>query len=359
MNFTAEMITYSDFIERVSNIKSDHHYLKKVTPVYDDYLRGLYQALGKLCQSIGLNKTIKFLNQKLQFCTSEFNEAQYIQSACELTVMNHFSGDVSFSFEYEKKVCPPKDVDFAITQNAVIYNIEIKCASYQNKAIRDTNQIQFEFQNRMPNIKDKLALWNAIEELLASHGIDNIIENKNMDNNLKDFLENMQSKVLCAPENEVNVLVVCCDDETDIHTWRGYLCGHKGFFTGESNVLSPDKFNRVDYILLTNLFNRHNKFHADNTLSNHWCLSNSFCLLYPNHYSSRNKYLENCSSDIEKISTIFPNLTKEFEEYLKDNDDLPGDVPPIFKQQLRGVAWFTDKKPERRYFAKRPVSNSR
>ncbi|MDH2919562.1 MAG: hypothetical protein PXX73_10265 [Sideroxydans sp.] len=346
------MLTYTDFIERVKLIQSDDHYLKKVSPIYDDYLRGLHQSLNRLCQAIGTEKSIKFLSEKLQFSTVKFDEAQYIQSACELSVMSHFSRDADFNFEYEKKVCPPKNVDFSITQNSVRYNVEIKCASYVGKVDANINQIVISFQNRVPNPNSKDSICKELKDRLSKNDSPEVVEQKNMDNNLKDFLVSMQNKVGCAPKNDVNVLVACCDDEIDMQTWRGYLWGAGGFFTKKPTVLQHDKFNNVDYILLTNLFNRHKHFHTDTAIKNHWELSSSFCLLYPNHFSSRNKCVENGLDDVKQLSTIFPNLSVAFEEYFQDKCDLPTDENFEMKKLVMGVAWFVDKQAQQ-YFAKR------
>lgn len=58
---------------------------------------------------------------------------------------------------------------------------------------------------------------------------------KNMDNNLKDFLKSAHQKFNPdSDENEINILLVCCDDSADMQSWVGYLYACQGLFTKDS-----------------------------------------------------------------------------------------------------------------------------
>jgi hypothetical protein len=333
------MISYNNYIKRLSNIKSDNHYLKKTCPIYDEYIAGLYSALKNLCQVIGEKSIIDFINKKLQFDISNFNEAQYIQSACELSIMSYFSSNSDLKFEYEKKITPPKDVDFSICKNGINYNVEIKCASYKDKKQTDENQVLITFTNRIPN---KDSMLECVKQRLSPHGKE-VIEEKNRDNNLKDFLLNAQSKFNNASNNDVNILIVCCDDQADMYIWKEYLFNYGGFFTEESPV-KHEEFEKVDYVLITNLFHRHDKYYTDVTLSNLWSLSHSFCLLYPNRYSLRNRnFIGYGIEDVRQLSTIFPNFSEEFVNYMDDDNDLPEGESIETKKSVAGILFFIDK----------------
>lgn len=281
----------------------------------------------------------KLLSRKLQLDYQEFNESQYIQAACELTVMSKFVEDESVKFSYENEVTHPKNVDFSIIKDNVKYNVEVKCPSYKPKNISSNSEVTVTFTNRVPSLSDKNETLKDIQCRLEKHGTE-VIEGKNLDNTLKDFLESTQAKVKGSTLQDVNILVVCCNDEIDMNIWRGYLFGFSGFFT-EHSFVSHGEFNRVDYVLLTNIYNRHYKYYYGKLVSDHWSLLSSFNLLYPNKYSTRNQDV-NGQHDLENMNKVFPNHNIKFEAYMKDNDT-PKNESFDLKEQSMGIAWYTDR----------------
>ena len=160
-----------------------------------------------------------------------------------------------------------------------------------------------------------------------------------MDNNLKDFLLSTQEKVILSDLDSFNILVVSCDDASDMMNWRGYLYNSNGFFTNNSYV-DHGKYDRVDFVLLTNLYNRHNRYYEHSTIDNHWDLAKSFNLLYFNSYS-RKVITE---KDYLFISSLFPNMTVDFEEYINDKSNIPdGEESSFIKEHVLGIVFFLEQ----------------
>lgn len=326
-------------LDLVKDIQSENHYLRRPSISYDSYLSDLCQILDKLEKIIDSTKYRELIEKKLQISLSKFDESQFIQAACELTVMSHFLDKGEVGFEYEKEVTKPKNVDFCVTSNGKNYNIEVKCPAFREYK-KEANEIEFNFTSRTPSIKDKDEIVRTITSRLEGQG-KILRESKNLDNTMKDFLILTQEKVRDSSINDVNVLVIGCHKEVNMHTWREYLFGYSGFFT-EHSYIPHNEFNRVDYVLLTNIYNRHHRYFNSSKIKNHWELSSSFNLLYRNKFSLRNKIIVD-QADLTNINSIFPNHNIGFERYLSDKTDLPEGENQVMKELALGIAWYSDK----------------
>jgi predicted house-cleaning noncanonical NTP pyrophosphatase (MazG superfamily) len=342
-----------DLKDAISNIKSADHYLIQEGVACDEYIDGLSVVIEKLRCEISDAKLKKVLRQKLQTDHCDFSEDQFLQSVCELTVMSDYMNSSDCHFVYEPQISPPKDVDFSVTVNRVRYNVEVKCPSYKEVARKD-GEVVVTFANRAPTIDQKKEIYNEIAQRLGDHAI-SIVEDKNLDNTLKDFLYSAQEKVLKASLRDVNLLVVCCKDEVDMQLWRGYLFGFNGYFT-ETSFIPRRNFNRVDYVLLTNIQNRHYRYFSGSRIDDRWRLACSFNLLYPNKFSVRNMAMYSGEKDLEAINKVFPNHNIDFESYLKDKGDVPTNESQEAKKLNLGVAFYTDKlKQQGRIFFSKQV----
>ncbi|HDZ9447662.1 hypothetical protein [Vibrio cholerae] len=332
----------SQFRDKLLTIESSDHYLRQPSPNYDAYIDGLEGILNKLSSLLGVGKFRDLLDKKLQLDTESFNEKQYIQAACELATMNEYIGRADIQFYYEKKITPPKDVDFALCYEGKNINVEVKCPSYVNKLDSSGEDVIITSLDRAPTKNDSDLINQDLQNRLAKSGVSSKVE-KSMENNLWTFLTSTHEKVKDAKLQDVNVLVVCCDSALDMQAWRRYLLGFKGVFT-EHSFVPHSEFDRVDYVLLTNLYNRHHRFYEADLINNHWALSSAFNLLYPNKFSKRNSTLIiNGKQDYLFLSQLFNNYSEEFEDYLRDNKDIPNDNEKHEAKQILGVAWFSDK----------------
>ncbi|WP_103309053.1 MULTISPECIES: hypothetical protein [unclassified Pseudomonas] len=328
-------------LDHLSEITDNQHYLVKTSIHYDEYLHALNKILNSLQAKIGEKPVKRLIRDKLQVRAGAFNESQYIQAACELTAMSEFIDYPNAAFVYEDKVTSPKDVDFSVTVKGEKYNLEVKCASYKDE-VCSPDEVTLTFSNRMPhNALREQALKDA-RECLTPQG-KTVKEGKNLDNVMKDFLESTQAKVKQCRVEDTNILIVCCHKEIDMQLWRGYLFGEGGFFT-EDSPIGHERFDLVDFVLLTNIYNRHFNYFNDLRVSNHWRLSSSFNLLYPNRFSKKSKSItvENGRKKLNELNEIFPNHNVKFEEFLKNRDDVPSGEKEAIKHIL-GVAWYADK----------------
>ena len=166
-----------------------------------------------------------------------------------------------------------------------------------------------------------------------------------MDNNLKDFLESAHQKFNSTPtENEINILLVGCDDEEDIQNWYNYLWAEQGLFTSKPFSNSND-FNNVDLVVYTNQYFIHNSF-STKKLKEHWSIEKSFNLIFKNPHRLLNK-----NKGIEHFMKILPNCTSEFNNYV-----VPGPAPQEVKDSVvirYFVKDYLEKTKGRYYFGER------
>jgi len=333
-----------DLKNAISNIKSPEHYLLKGSTACDEYIDDLSAVIESLRLEIPDVKLTKVIRKKLQIDNHDFNEEQFLQAVCELTVMSDYMNRPECHFVYEPQISPPKDVDFSVTVNRVRYNVEVKCPSYKETPKKE-GEVVVSFANRAPTIEQKKAIFSDIANRLGDHAI-SVVEGKNLDNTLKDFLYSTQEKVAKSSTRDVNLLVVCCKDEVDMQLWRGYLFGFNGYFTNTS-LIPHRNFSRVDYVLLTNIHNRHYRYFSGSRIDDRWKLAGSFNLLYPNKFSTRNMAVYSGEKDIEEINKVFPNYNIDFENYLKNKEDVPPNESQEAKISNLGVAFYADKLKQR------------
>lgn len=337
------------FLDYVAKIGAQDHYLRN-NFLPSGYLENLYEILSSASKVLSQSKFKNLLDIKLQMKTAEFDEAQFIQNACELSAMANYLNERKYLLSYEKKVTGKKDVDFSLVVENRVFNVEVKCSSYNGRTTKPkVGQIQALFLDRAPTNEMRNAILEQISRQLSPHG-HFISEEKNLDNVLKDFLLSTQSKVKDASLTDTNILLICCDDELDVHQWRHHLLGRNGFLTGNSQC-SSDEYNRVDFVLLTNLYNRQIRPYEGEVCGNHWSLADAFCLLYPNKLSLRNKDIYDWVKESSKVSDFFPNHSRNFEDYFS-NGEVPEGENLDMKTMCLAVAFFSDnlKKNGRSYF---------
>jgi len=325
-----------------------NHYLDPDGKCGQDYADRLFNVLDKLSKKLDHKKFAALINKKLQLRVERFCEPQYVQIACEVAAMADFLDREDIVFDYEKKVSPPGDVDFSISRNGISINVEVKCASYLNIEDEDPNRIVATFLGRTDFREDILRVVSAP---LAENGL-TMVEGKNRDNTVKGFLKCSQKKMLGSSLDDINVVILCCDSALDVQQWRGYLVDSRGILTGKSPLLLPAEIDRIDFVLVTNLFDRNFGYRQDQVPGDNWSLGDAFCLLYPNRFSKRNINLVDGSKDFDRLGEIFPNHSRNFEDFMRDDLNVPEGESPEMKLIL-GVAWFSDGLEEKgmKYFS--------
>ncbi|WP_434707122.1 hypothetical protein J3P75_14125 [Pseudomonas sp. R1-1] len=243
------------------------------------YARGLVEAINDLAPYLSVAERESLCFNKLGLKFDNVSEQAYIQAAVEVTVCAHFARFFPSGFVYEEKVNPPKDVDCSIRAGEFKYNIEVKCADFSKKhAIDDSDGFKIGSLGRLGDYDSIVA---DLEDMFSSCG-HTLSRQRHMDNNLKSFLISAYEKFAPGtPKSELNILVVGCDDAMDMQKWYSYLYGAQGLFTLES-YSDTSAYDRVDLVLLTNLYHRHKNPKSKDKLSGHWRLSEAFCILCEN-----------------------------------------------------------------------------
>jgi len=169
-------------------------------------------------------------------------------------------------------------------------------------------------------------LSKALDEGLRNQGkpLKEHAELKNMDNNLKDFLElaNQKFNPTC-PENEINILLVGCNDAADIQSWIGYLFATAGLFTDDSYA-DVTKYQNVDLVVFTNLYFKHKDFFNKQT-NNFWNLSHSLNLYFENPFRNQEK-----RDGVDNFYFELKNYNLEFNQF-----QVPGQAPLEVKEAVK------------------------
>jgi hypothetical protein len=273
--------------------------------------------------------------EKMLLRQQPFAEKTFIQYSVETSVVRFFSEMFPAEFKAEAKINPnnQKDVDCQFIDSGFKYNVEVKCSDFISKEEIDSQDAyKFETVGRLPD-KGESAIREISQALNEAHakkeeGLKPHLDLKKMDNNLKDFLELAHKKFDPTPkEEEVNILLVGCDDDRDIQNWFNYLLAEQGLFT-KHPFADNTKYKNVDLVVLTNLYFKHNRY-FDKQVKNSWTLENSFNLIFGNPYRHIQK--ENA---IKHFMNLLPNFTQELQSY-----QVPGDAPDFVKNVVK-IPWF-------------------
>lgn len=305
----------------LAKIDDPNHYLKKAMLENKEYIKRFNQALKPLQKKLSKKQFDDLCINKLQIKAGKFNESQYIQNACELTVLSYFAEKFSSSFVYENKVNPPKDVDLSITLDDINYNIEIKCvenskydAIYSDKSINPLSMF-----GRYPDkefLTEVMGIEMNKDEISPDLDTDKpfvIVENRDM--KLKDFLESAQSKFSDTYSNQnINILFICIGGVADIDAWDGYIYGHKGILQ-EDSFVEHSSFDKIDMIIISNLEHRHSNIFNKRNLNNHWKLDRAYNIFYINKYSKGYEFFKTID-----FAELMPDMCSNTIEFVKSTN---------------------------------------
>jgi hypothetical protein len=316
-------------LDKISNLTD--HYLIKARTLGHLYFNE-FLAAAEIMKSLLTEKEFEFwCDEKALLKQQPFREKTFIQGAVETATARFFGEKFPADFKTEVKLREgsDKDVDCSFKDEGFTFHVEVKCAEFKHRdqsISEDT--IKIVVAGRMPDRgKDaKDTLLAAIAEGLAKQNKPqkSSVDIKSMDNNLMDYLTNAQEKFNpTAGDDELNVLLVGCDDANDLQMWFNYLHGSEGLFTDES-FSDVSKFNLVDAVVLTNQYHKHYAF-FDKQIKDAWTLGNGFNIIFRNPFSLREKI-----AAFNHFLKILPNYTLELNAY-----KVPGDAPDYVKQIVR------------------------
>lgn len=275
---------------------------------HEPYCKKLSETL-ELLEPFLSKKQKNSLHKDLQLSGNKFDEAKYLQAACETAIASYLSSNFGENFVYEPKINPPKDVDCGFSLDGKTYNIEVKCPDYSKKnEIDSANAFKIGSFGRLIDFEQIVTNMQEVFDPETNPAVESdkpLITQQHMDNKLKDYLLSAHSKFNESTNpTELNALVVCCSDPMDMQKWFFYMYGYQGLFTNDS--FHPiDEYKNVDVVILTNLYHRHYEYWDKDKIEDHWDFSKSFNLIFSNPLRRQDK-AEIIWSLVDKI----PNHSK-------------------------------------------------
>ncbi len=316
-------------IEEFNNLNlPENHYLTIAKELESNYFKEFIQSISKVKDFLSPKDFKVLWEDKMQLNKERFDEKAFIQGACELAVTTYFCEKEDFKVEVKVNPKSKKDVDVQFKSKGFTYNIEVKCASFEAKEkVQNSDSFKYQTLGRLDNKNDSISvISNVIDEGLTNKGeeLKPHLELKNMDNNLKDFLISAHEKFNSeAEENELNILLVGCNDPGDMQSWVGYLTSPQGLFT-YSSFENPVSYENVDLVVFTNLYFKHKEFHKKK-ISNSWNLNQTLNLGIINPFSKQNKI-----KGILNFNSELINYNAEINKF-----KVSGNVPDFVKEVVR------------------------
>ncbi len=333
------------FDKLTNNITDKEHYLIKQSASQHIYWEAFRNVAKLFYNYMTKNDFNDWCKNKMLIKDHKFECKTFIQSAVETAVCNFFLNKYPESTCFEAKVNPnnKKDVDVRVIEGDYTFNVEVKCAKYSNKEKIDSKEgFKFVASGRIPNRNDIYKeISNAMDQGLANNNQPKGVyyEAKNMDNNLKDFLESAHKKFNpISSDKEVNILFVGCNDCHDIENWFHYLYAYQGLFTNES-FADNNKYSNVDLVVFSNLYYKHHDYFNKN-IEAHWSLEkkSTFSLIFCNPFRKNDK-----KDAIMKFNEIFPNYSNELCKY-----QVPGPADDYINNTMKITYFVKDELEKKR-----------
>lgn len=266
--------------------KSDLHFYNCENA---DYRRELEEWLNVLDSFLTKKQFKSLVAHKLQFERPTFDIDQYIQSACEITVMSRMYADFKDGFEYEPKhnINNPehqrKDIDFSFIYHLLQVNVEVKCFS------------RLKLQDSIPS------------------GEQGKCRPKSRFLSLKDFFNSANEKFRAPGSFESNILVVCCYNLDDFIDVANSLAGSSGVCFRKNRpdeqaecIFDVNDFDKIDGVIVTNLAFHHENFNRrnDGNYLSPWNFTNTFSMGFQVHNNGKPGFKETIDQLIKQAFNI-------------------------------------------------------
>jgi hypothetical protein len=305
------------FLQKIDELnKLNEHYLKIAKGSKHPYYKEFLSAAEQMQTILNKKDFEAWMSEKMLIKDQLFSEKKFIQAAVETAVACYFGQKFPEGFRTEAKIRPgsQKDVDVQFYHDDLTFNIEVKCADFGDIGQRiDPNQLKFINTGRMDDRGEnaKAAILSALREVMEKQEKEMMPDAtiKSMDNNLWDYLKSANDKFNPeAGQDQLNVLLVGCDDAQDLQMWFNYMFAPKGLFTNDS-FANTEEYELVDAIVLTNQFHKHHHFYKKD-MANAWTLEDGFAIVFRNPNARAEK-----QHALSRFCELFPNYTKAFLAY--------------------------------------------
>lgn len=326
-----------DLIEKLISTSNNDNCLVVAKNKNHNYYQDFLNA-AKIIQNFSSKKEFeRWCKHKMLLSKKPFNHQPFIRSAVEASVVAFFGSKFPKDFGMEKKVNLENnkmDVDCQFISSKYTFNVEVKCSDYTIKEhIDNQDGVKFDTVGEIPDGDETIAkLYEMINEGLISQGKEpmQMHKAKSMKKSFVDHLKGSNLKFNPnSNEYEINILLLGCDDASDIQQWKHHLWSHGGLFTKEYEGMMSREYENIDAVVLTNLYHRHKYY--DNIEGNSWTLEDSFNIILPNVHAKNKSNIVKCKGLLYFYNT-FPHFSYELSKYSpevstgSDPDDLIPDV---------------------------------
>lgn len=326
---------FNDILVRLNGAKANEHtYFKECS---NHYLENLAGALATISEVVSNSQFEDIMKTKLKVDSRDVDKKSCIQALCEITVQSYFAKHFKDSFVYEPRLrkLSDKNPEFSYRLGPLTIAVEIKCATFED---REKNNTEDTLHVHVGIVPDKSSVPGTIRDMDAIAklgGYEGAVNMKNMILNLKDYLIGANEKF--NPDStttDINVLIIGCDDPSDMDLWVDYLYGNQGLFQKDP-LIESDKYNLVDIVLVTNLYNKHKMPEMVANDYNVFDYENTFIVGFPNPRPKLCKVGGVCN-----FLVTTPNQTSVVSSYV-----VPGSAEAFIKSMTQ-IASFVSTHPE-------------
>lgn len=149
----SHMMTKTEIDFLVDSVKDPNHYLLKAKNNKSEYYEDFISASSKM-QTVMSEKDFKhWIDHKMLLSEKTFNEKVFIQFATETSAACFFIDRNSKQVKLEAKINPSnnKDVDIQFRESGYTFNIEVKCATFDEKEKSSSNKYTIITMGRLPD----------------------------------------------------------------------------------------------------------------------------------------------------------------------------------------------------------------
>ena len=303
----------------------------------DSYFTSMHESIEAIaCRTENPEKTRKRLLQKLNPTATTLPDfRQYLQHACETSVVAYLARVLEGDFSYEPRTQGAKNVDGSLTWGEFTFKVEVKCPDPKprpvNKETEPTTIVRTHGRIDSPSV-----LMNDIGRLISAMGSDKASYVSNSDLKIKDcLLESAKKFGSVSNHQELNCVVICCGSPDDIQHYYHCLFGSQGLFT-EQSFCPNCEYDSVDTVVLTNVLHRHEQYYAAEAVDDPWLFESAFNIVFENPRRGIEKM-----AALRRFGSLIPNFGRQLNEFV-----VPGENPVSITDPVKLLYFIQDELPK-------------
>ena len=303
------------------------------------YFASMYASIEVIARrTTNPQKTRKRLLTKLntvESIPSDFR--QYLQHACETSVVAYFARIFDCEFFYEPRIQGQgaKNVDARLTCREFTFNVEVKCPDPKPRSVGNelARALSIRTHGRVDFLDD---FMQDMDKLALGLGRVSATAISNSDHKIKDCLLDSAKKFGSASgPQQLNCVVISCASPDDVQHYYHCLFGAKGLFTTES-FHPPHEYDSVESVVLTNVLNRHELYYIAKSVDDPWEFEHAFNIVLGNPRCRNKKEVE-----LSRFASLIPNFNHQITEYV-----VPGGNPLSVNDPIKLLFFIRDELPK-------------